>query len=142
VARDVVAPDLQHVLEARGGDEGDRRGPALEHGIGRRGRAVEDAQDVGRRPARTLRMAAMKPAERSSGVEGVLAIQVAPVAASARVMSVKVPPTSMAIVPVGGMPVIVPWPEFAIAQEARIRGGIGTPGIPGQGADDPGEGCP
>src|SRR5512132_3372557 len=57
---------------------------------------------AGPRPASasTLRTAVMKPAERSSGVEGVLATQVAPVAASAKVMSVKVPPTSMASVQV------------------------------------------
>src|ERR1700682_4097616 len=45
----------------------------------------------------------MKPSERSPGVEGVLAIQVAPVAASAKVISVKVPPTSTASVQVLGI---------------------------------------
>ena len=56
---------------------------------------------AGARPARarTLRTAAMKPAARSPGVEGVLATQMAPVSASAKVLSVKVPPTSMAMVP-------------------------------------------
>src|SRR4029450_4826500 len=60
---------------------------------------------AGPRPARisTLRTAVMKPAERSPGVEGVLATQVAPVAASAKVISVKVPPTSMARVQVLAM---------------------------------------
>ena len=57
--------------------------------------------------ASTLRMAVMKPPDRSPGVEGVFATQVAPVPASAKVISVKVPPTSMAIVPVSGMPAIV-----------------------------------
>ena len=41
----------------------------------------------------------MKPAARSPGVDGVLATQIAPVSASAKVLSVKVPPTSMAMVP-------------------------------------------
>ena len=41
----------------------------------------------------------MKPAARSPGVDGVLATQMAPVSASAKVLSVKVPPTSMAMVP-------------------------------------------
>ncbi len=42
----------------------------------------------------------MKPVERSPGVEGVFATQSEPVAASVNVMSVKVPPTSMARVQV------------------------------------------
>ncbi len=56
----------------------------------------------GARPASvsTFRTAVMKPAERSPGVEGVLATQSAPVAESVNVMSVKVPPTSMARVQV------------------------------------------
>ena len=44
-------------------------------------------------------MAVTKPVSSAPGVDGVLATQVAPVAASAKVMSVKVPPTSMAMVP-------------------------------------------
>lgn len=64
----------------------------------------------GARPARarTFRTALMKPAERSPGVEGVLATQSAPVAASVNVMSVKVPPTSMASVQVlaTGAPIV------------------------------------
>ena len=54
-----------------------------------------------RRPASAsaLRTAAMKPAARSLGVDGVLATQLSPVTASAKVMSVNVPPTSIAIVP-------------------------------------------
>ncbi len=44
----------------------------------------------------------MKPVERSPGVDGVFATQSAPVAASVNVMSVKVPPTSMASVQVSG----------------------------------------
>jgi hypothetical protein len=60
----------------------------------------------GERPARarTLRTAAMKPSERSLGVEGVVTTHVAPVSASANVQSVKVPPTSMARVPCALMP--------------------------------------
>ena len=42
----------------------------------------------------------MNPVERSPGVEGVFATQSAPVAASVNVMSVKVPPTSIASVQV------------------------------------------
>src|SRR6266540_6772300 len=55
----------------------------------------------GARPASAsaLRTAVRKPAERSPGVDGVLATHVAPVPASANVTSVNVPPTSMAIVP-------------------------------------------
>src|SRR5215831_19456481 len=60
--------------------------------------------------ASTLRIAVMKPADRSPGVDGVLATHVAPVAASASVMSVNVPPTSMAIVPVADMAAIVDDP--------------------------------
>ena len=41
----------------------------------------------------------MNPAARSLGVDGVLATQLSPVAASANVTSVNVPPTSMASVP-------------------------------------------
>jgi len=41
----------------------------------------------------------MKPMARSPGVDGVFATQIAPVSASAKVQSVKVPPTSMASVP-------------------------------------------
>jgi hypothetical protein len=52
VARDVVAADLEHVLEARGGDERGRRRLALENGIRGRRRAVKDAQDVGGRAPR------------------------------------------------------------------------------------------
>src|SRR6266545_7282227 len=67
---------------------------------------------AGARPARarTLRTAVMKPVERSPGVEGVFATQSAPVAASVNVMSVKVPPTSMARVQVlvTGPPIVVP----------------------------------
>src|SRR5713226_1555582 len=57
---------------------------------------------AGARPARasTLRTAVMKPASSAPGVEGVFATQRAPVAASVNVMSVKVPPTSMASVQV------------------------------------------
>ena len=47
-------------------------------------------------------MAVTKPVSSAPGVEGVFATQVAPVAASAKVMSVKVPPTSMARVPAVG----------------------------------------
>src|SRR5262245_50122298 len=63
---------------------------------------------AGAPPARasTLRMAAMKPPERSPGVDGVFATQVAPVSLSAKVTSVKVPPTSMATVPDGRAAVI------------------------------------
>ncbi len=69
---------------------------------------------AGARPARasTLRTAVMKPVERSPGVEGVFATQRAPVAASVNVMSVKVPPTSMARVQVRvvtGAPIVVPF---------------------------------
>ena len=71
---------------------------------------------AGARPARasTLRTAVMKPAARDRpGVEGVFATQSAPVAASVNVMSVKVPPTSMASVQVlvTGPPIVaVPFP--------------------------------
>src|SRR6266850_2928246 len=67
----------------------------------------------GARPARasTLRTAVMKPVERSPGVDGVFATQSAPVAASVNVMSVKVPPTSMASVQVlvTGAVIVFPW---------------------------------
>ena len=69
---------------------------------------------AGARPARvsTLRTAVMKPVERSPGVDGVFATQSAPVAASVNVMSVKVPPTSMASVQVlvTGALIVVPFP--------------------------------
>src|SRR5204863_3599411 len=61
----------------------------------------------------TLRIAVMKPVDRSPGVEGVFATHVAPVAPSASVMSVNVPPTSIAIVPTGSMAVIVDDPDEA-----------------------------
>jgi hypothetical protein len=53
----------------------------------------------------------MKPAERSPEVDGVLATKVAPVAASAKVISVKVPPTSMARVQVLGMGLAIVGPR-------------------------------
>ena len=52
VARDVVAADLEHVLEARGGHQRGGRRLALENRVGGGGGAVEDAQHVGRRRAR------------------------------------------------------------------------------------------
>jgi hypothetical protein len=66
----------------------------------------------------------MNPVDRSSGVDGVFATQRAPVAASVNVMSVKVPPTSMASVQglVTG-PVIV---------DLAVRGEKGP--VPGQAA--------
>src|SRR5713226_2252290 len=68
---------------------------------------------AGARPARasTLRTAVMKPASSAPGVEGVFATQRAPVAASVNVMSVKVPPTSMASVQVlvTGPPIVDLW---------------------------------
>src|SRR4029453_11115504 len=52
--------------------------------------------------ARTLRIAVTNPVSSAPGVEGVFATHVVPLAASAKVMSVKVPPTSTARVPAAG----------------------------------------
>src|SRR5262245_9867040 len=60
---------------------------------------------TGLRPATasTFRIAAMNPPDRSPGVDGVFATQVAPVSASANVTSVNVPPTAIAT----GPPVVI-----------------------------------
>ncbi len=69
----------------------------------------------------TFLIAVMKPPERSPGVEGVFATHVLPVPESAKVISVNVPPTSIAIVPVSGMPAIV---DEAIPTGRGRRDGI------------------
>ena len=53
-ARHVLAADLQHVLEAGGGDERGRRALALQDQVGRNRGAVQDAGDVGARQPRDL----------------------------------------------------------------------------------------
>ena len=77
---------------------------------------------AGGRPAnsRTLRMAVMKPTDRSLGVDGVLATQDVPVAASVKVTSVKVPPTSMASVQVLAMGPAIVGPRADRGKE-RVR---------------------
>jgi len=104
VARDVVAADLEHVLEARRRDERRRRRLGLENRVRRPRRPVEHAHDVGRRAIREdqhLPDRGDEAAREVAGVDGVFATQVAPVTASASVMSVNMPPTSMAMVPLG-----------------------------------------
>ena len=102
MARDVVAADLQHELEPGRGDERRRRRLPLEEGVGGGGGPVQDAHDVLGRPSREgqdLADGGHEAGGEIAGVDGVLATQVAPVSASAKVLSVKVPPTSMARVP-------------------------------------------
>jgi len=74
----------------------------------------------------TAYQAVMKPVERSPGVDGVLATQSAPLAESVNVMSVNVPPTSIARVQVlaTGAPIVDPplAPEkTALASQPRSR---------------------
>ena len=50
-----AAAELEHVAEARGGDEPGPREPALEHGVGGGGGAVDDQVDPGESAPRRLR---------------------------------------------------------------------------------------
>ena len=80
--------------ESPGRDQADARDLALEHGVGRRRRAVHDGVDApGSTPAASS--AASTPKAWFSTVVGTLASRTSPVASSSRTRSVKVPPTSM-----------------------------------------------
>jgi hypothetical protein len=56
------AADLDEVAKARGGEDGHARAPALEHGIGAHGGAVDHAPDVRARDAEGLEPARTAPA--------------------------------------------------------------------------------
>ena len=90
-----AAAELEHVAEARGGDQAGAGEAALEHGVGGGGGAVHDQVDVGERRRRPASRAARTPKAWLAGVVGVLARRTVPAAGSKRTRSVKVPPTSM-----------------------------------------------
>src|SRR5581483_920480 len=67
-ARHVLAADLEHVLEAGGGDERGRSTLALQDEVGRDRRAVEDAGDIAAGKPRDLQHLGNAVAETAGGV--------------------------------------------------------------------------
>ena len=88
-----AAAELQRVAEALGGDQGAAHPLALQHGVGADRGAVDHRLQPARRRAERGE-ARHEPSDWSAGVDGTLAIRMAPEAGSTSSRSVKVPPTS------------------------------------------------